>query len=99
MPTQSLGKQCRVRDLRPACAAEKEVVKAHALWWHFEMKKIEMQSRKDPSASSVIDGGRSVLSAWVAEERNRVMGRELTEAEERVHADLLRMAQVRELEA
>ena len=40
-----------------------------------------------------------MLSAWVAKECNRALGRELTEVEERVHADLVRKTEVRELDA
>ena len=42
--------------------------------------------------------GALALSAWVAEECNRVLGRELTEEEERLHADLLNKAKKRELD-
>ena len=46
-----------------------------------------------------MDGGGPLLSAWVAEERNRILGQELTEVEERAHADLARMAIEWELES
>ena len=59
-----------------------------AKWWHFEMEvKIDAQSRMDPKASLVVDGGEPVLSAWVAEERNRVSGQESTEMAERAQAE------------
>ena len=45
--------------------------------------------RGDPSAPFVIHGGRSMLSARVAEERNRVSGLDLTAGGERVYADLV----------
>ena len=50
-------------------------------------EKVDTQTRMDPGASSVLGGGESVLSAWVAEECNRVAGQELTEVEDRVHAN------------
>ena len=69
-------------DLHSASVAEK-VVKKHAQRRHCDMKeKINTQSREDTSAPFVIDKGASVLSAWVAEERNRVLGKELTEVGE-----------------
>ena len=40
-----------------------------------------------------------MLSAWVAEERNRISGQELTEGEERAFSDLVKKAKERELEA
>ena len=62
-------------------------------------EKIDTQTRKDPGALFVMDGGGSVLSAWVAEERGRISGQELTEAEGRAHADFAKKAKARELEA
>ena len=62
-------------------------------------EKIDTQTPKDPGASFAMDGVEPVLSAWVAEECNRVSTRKLTEVEERVHADLARKAKERELEA
>ena len=43
--------------------------------------------------------GGSALSTRVAEERNRVLGQELTEVGDRAHADLLRMAKERKVDA
>ena len=63
------------------------------------MRKIDVQTRKYPGASLIMDGGGPVLSAWVAEECSRVLGQKLSEAEERVHADLARKAKERKLEA
>ena len=61
-------------------------------------KEIGAQSRKDPCAPFVIDGGGPVLSAWAAEECNRVSRRKLTVVEERVHADLVKRAKERLLD-
>ena len=58
-------------------------------------KEIGAQSRKDPGAPFVIDGRGPVLSAWVAEECNRVSRQKLTVVEERVHADLVKSAKER----
>ena len=87
------------RDLHLAFLTEKEVVKKHAQWRYFEMEKeIGAQSRKDPGAPSVIDGGGHVLSAWVTEECNRVSGQKLTNVEERAHTDLVKKARGRKLD-
>ena len=78
---QSVDKKCRAGDLHVVFVANKKVVKKHAQWRRSDMgEKMEMQTRKDPGASFVMGGGGPVLSAWVAEECNRVWRQELTEA-------------------
>ena len=52
-----------------------------------------------PGASFAMDGGGPVLAASVAEECNRIFGQDLTEVEERAHANLARKATERALEA
>ena len=100
IPTQSLGKKRRVGDLHLALVAAWEVVKEHAKWWHFEMgEKIDAQSKKDPGAPSGVDGGGPVLSAWIAEERNRVSEQELTGVGESAHGGLVTKAKEGELAA
>ena len=86
-PAQSLGKECRVVDLHLFFVSYKGAAEEHAQWRHSEMKgKIDTPSREGPSAPLVIDGGGSAFSAYIAEERNRVSGQELTEAAERARA-------------
>ena len=63
------------------------------------MRKIDVQNRKYPGASLIMDGGGPVLSAWVAHECSRVSGQELTEEAERWHADPAREAKERKLVA
>ena len=93
--TEPSGEKCRVGYLHVAFAVEKEVAKEHDQWRHFEMdEKIRTQSRK-----ITIDGRRPALSARVAAGRNRVLGRELTEVEERAPADFARTAKAMELGA
>ena len=41
----------------------------------------------------------AAISVWVAEERNRISGQELSEAEETLHVDLVRGAKEKELNA
>ena len=60
-----------------AFVIDKEVVKEHAQRWQTEVKaKVYTQTRMDPRASFMADSGGPVLSAWVAEERNRISGME-----------------------
>ena len=100
IPTQSVDTKCRVGDLHLAFFADKEVVKEHAQRWRSDMReKIDAQTRKDPGVSFVMGGGVPVLSAWVAEECSRVLGQELTEAQERAHAALAPKAKRRDVEA
>ena len=64
IPSQSLGRTCRVGDLHLVFVADKEAVTEHAKWWHFEtMEKVDSQSGKVPSAPFVIVRGGSALSA------------------------------------
>ena len=60
---------------------------------------IDTQTRMDPGASFLVDGGAPVLSARVPEECNRILGQELTEGEGRTFAYLAHTAKVRELDA
>ena len=95
-PGQSVDKKCRLGDPHLAVAREREVAKEHADWWRSDMKgKICTQTRKDPAASSALDGRGPASAVRVAEERNRILGRELTEVGERVHVDLVRKAEER----
>ena len=64
IPTESLGKKCRIGELHVAFVADKEGVKEHVQWWRFEMKeKIDVQSQKGPGAPLALDGIGPVLSA------------------------------------
>ena len=76
------------------------MVKEHAHWRQPEMRaKIDTQSRMDPGAPFMMDGRGPVLSAWVAGERSRILGRELTQSEERIFSGLANKAKVGELGA
>ena len=61
--------------------------------------KIDTQTRMDPGASFMVDGGGPVLSALVPEECDRTLGQKLTEAKGRIFAGFAYKAKVRELEA
>ena len=62
-------------------------------------EKNETRNSKDPGASFILDGGGPVLSAWVAEACNRGLVQELTEEGERLHAEVVRKARDRGLDA
>ena len=71
-PTQSIDKKSRLEDPHVACAMEKEVARERE---KVMKDKIDTQTRMDPGASLTADGGGPVLSAWVAEECNRISDR------------------------
>ena len=88
-PRQSVNKKSRLSDLRPASVSVKEVAKEHAQWWRSDVKgEINSHTRMGPGAPFVLDGEGPVLSEWVAGERTRISGQQLTESEGRAHADL-----------
>ena len=79
-----MEKQFRLGDLHPAFVKDKDADKGHAQWWRSDTKgKIDTETRKDSGASPAMVGGGPVLSAWGAGGRNRILGQELTEVEER----------------
>ena len=100
IPNQTQEKRRRKGNLRLAFVANTEVVTGYGQWWHPEMKsRLDTQARKDLSRSVVADGTGAVMSAWVAEERNRMRGQELTEEEEKLEKGSASEAKERELRA
>ena len=90
----------RLGDFRLAFVTDKDDVKGHGQWLRSVMtEKIDAHTRGGNGAPFAMGSGGPVLSAWVVGKCNRVLGQELTEAEERAHAHLARKAQARELEA
>ena len=88
-PTQSIDKKSRLSDLHLAFVMDEEAAKEHAQWRQLELKeKIDTQIRLAPGAWVFVDGGEPVLSARVAEERDRILGQELTECGERIRRTL-----------
>ena len=53
----------------------------------------------DRTGSVVVGGVGAMTLAWVAKERNRILGQELTEEEEKLSGDLVIDARERELSA
>ena len=62
-------------------------------------EKTDTQTRMNPGASFIVDGGGPVLSARVGGDCDRILVRELTGEEERKFADIVDKAMVRELES
>ena len=92
-----IEKKSRLRDLHLASVMDKEVLKEHAQWWQPAMReKIDTETRMDPGAPLMVDGGGPWQCAWVAEERNRILGQGVAEGEERTSSDLVQKAEVRE---
>ena len=100
IPTQSVDNKSLLGNLHLAFVMDKAVVEEHAQWWQRGMRaKIDAQTRMDPGASFLVDGEKPALSAWIAEDPNRILGKELTESEARTFSDLAHEAKVRESEA
>ena len=68
--------------LRVASVADLQVVKEHAQW-----RNPELKPQVDATQSSVVEGVDGAVSAWVAEECNRVLSRESSSGEEDMYAD------------
>ena len=55
----------------------------HALWWNPHLKP-----QVEALQSSVVGGVVGAISAWAADERNRVPGQKLSPEEQKMRADL-----------
>ena len=73
------GKRRRVGDPHQAFVVEKEVVKDHA-----HKKKHVSDARWNAANAPGAEGADAAISGWIAEERNRLSGRKLTEEEEKL---------------
>ena len=68
----------------------KEVVTGRAQWWNPDLKP-----QVDASRSSAVGGADSANSGRVAGECNRISGQEVSEEEERMHADVVMETEVK----
>ena len=75
-------------------AVDLAVAHSHAPWWPPDLKP---QMEASPSATA--EGADGNISAWVADESNRISGQELTLEEGDTHADLVQAGKSRELAA
>ena len=84
--TEAVGGKCsRGETLATTMAVDLAVVHARAQWWPPDLKP---KMRASPSATA--EGADGPIWAWVADECNRISGRELTPGEEGLHADLVK---------
>ena len=88
------GKRPPGDALATALVVDMPVAREHAQWWNPVMKPQVGAPR-----SSVVGGVDGPISAWVADERNRALGQELSPDEEKAHAALVRGGKLRELVA
>ena len=84
------GKRPRRDASAAAAAADMYAVQVHAQWWNPATKP-----QVEALQSSVVEGVDGATSAWVADERNRALGQELSLDEEKTHADLVREGRLR----
>ena len=88
------GERCRVSDRRSASVADKEVAGEHPQGGNPDRKE-----RRDPNHASAAEGQDAAISAWIAEERNRISGRELGGEEGKFHGGVASAARNRGLNA
>ena len=96
-PTPGMGQiEKRLLEDAPAItiAGYISVVQEHAQWWNPELKP-----KMEALQSSVVEGVDGAVSAWVADECNRVLRQELLPDEEKLHSDLAQEGKLRELAA
>ena len=88
------GKRPRWGALAATVAAYVSVVQGRAQWWNRGMKP-----QVDAAQSSAAQGADGAISAWVADEVNRVLGQDLSLGGEKRHVDLAHEGKLRELAA
>ena len=66
-------RRCRRDPLRAASDAENEAVRERARW-----RTSELKAQVDTSRATAVEGVEAAISAWVADECNRVLGQELS---------------------
>ena len=88
------NKRCKRDALRAAFVADKDVVQENARWWESVLRP-----QVEAPSSSEVDGAEAAVSARMARECNRIPGQELPKEENTVHADLVRAAKEKDLEA
>ena len=77
-----------------ALVADKGVAAEHSQW-----RNPELKSWTDATRSSAMEGVEAATSARVAEERNRQLGKEIREDEEKSYVDMARGADATELKS
>ena len=94
-PTQSgVGKRARGDAPATTLAVDLAAVKEHAQWWASDLKP-----QMAALSHQMVAGSDEAVSAWVADECNRILGQELTVEEELACQELAHEGKMRELEA
>ena len=87
------GKLSRGSAPASKLAVDLAVAQAHA-----QLGSPDLRSKIEVSQPSVVEGVDGAISAWVADECNRISGQDLTPEEEEVHADSVEAGKLREPE-
>ena len=86
----------RSRGDVPAATMEGDLAAAQA---HAQWRSPDLKPKLEVNPSAAADGVDGAISAWVADECNRVLRQELPQEEEEWHVDLANYGEKRELEA
>ena len=73
------GTRCRASGPHLPLVAEREIAKEHTQW-----RRSEMKAHWDANHAYPFEGADAAIPSWSAEVRSKVLGRELSEAEEKV---------------
>ena len=95
LPTQDgVGKRSRGDAGASHVMVDLAVLEKHTQWWSSELKP-----HFNLWSHSLVDGSENAISAWMAEECNRVLGQELTPDEELQCPEMVQDGKERELNA
>ena len=83
-PTCVLGERCERNAPRLVFVVDRGVAKEHAQW-----RNPELEPQVEASRTSAVEGVAAAISAWVADECNRVSGQGFPRPEEAAHADFV----------
>ena len=89
-----VGKRSRGEAPATTLVVDLAVVKEHAQWWPSDLKPQMAALNRQ-----MVAGCDEAVSAWVADECNRILGQELTAEEELACQELVHEGEMRELEA
>ena len=94
-PTQlGVGKRSRGEAQATTLVVDLAAAKEHAQWWSSHLKP-----QLTALNHQMVAGSDEAVSAWVADECNRILGQELTAEEEMACQELVHEGEMRELEA
>ena len=76
--TVGQAKRCRVADSRLAFVVDEKIVDGRAQWWDSGM-----EAHWDVAMAALLEGVDAAISAWAAGQRNKSLGQELVDGENR----------------